>query len=87
MRGRTPKVHWRRGHAYVNLKVEITQQQRIWLEEIDAECQAGLGAHVRFAISQYRARLNQQRIELAKRLQRTLGVSGVVAKGAQTSER
>jgi hypothetical protein len=65
-----PRVHWRHGHRYVFVQVEITEKQWLWLHELDNECQIGLGGHFRFAISQYRARLKQQEIELTRRLQK-----------------
>jgi hypothetical protein len=66
MNRKKPNIHWRRGHRYVYVQVEITEQQ--WLDELDQDIRIGRGGHIRFAISQYRARVKQQHIELTKRL-------------------
>jgi len=75
-----PKVYWRRGHRYVRVQIEITEKQRMWLAEIDKECRIGLSGHVRFAISHYRARVKQQEVEFAKRLQRTMSTKAPVVR-------
>jgi hypothetical protein len=65
-----PKVYWRRGHRYVRVQIEITEKQWSWLHGTDEECRIGFSGHIRFAICQYRARIEQQKVELIKRLSR-----------------
>lgn len=68
MSAKKPQVYWRRGHRYVRIQVELTEKQWQWLHDLDRECQVGLSGHIRFAVLQYRARIKQQQVELAKRL-------------------
>jgi len=52
----------KRGHRYVRVQIELTEKQRLWLHEVDQECQIGVSSHIRFAVLQYRARVNQHRL-------------------------
>lgn len=70
MSAKKPKAYWRRGHRYVRIQVELTEKQWQWLYDLDQDCQVGISGHVRFAVLQYRARIKQQQVELAKRVQK-----------------